>query len=229
MPSCLIVLENHGEARSVGKPLSGNPAESDALGGRRWIGEAHRTLGSSEHFCQNMRVASSCPALQDELVHPPLSITGSPYSLNREAKAYGCLAEREDEFLALIITQGRLRWPQKLLQVAEYSVVIRRSVTLARNFARKQREGEWRLVLKQAAKGSKWILEVADPLDRRGPLGLEEWKLTNEGRSVRRLKTTCDCFGGFPRRIPQSGSTIERSFTHNEIAGLATTRPQYLH
>jgi len=153
-------------------------------------------------------MASSCATLQHQLVHPPLSVIGSPLPLNREAKAHGCLAEREHQFLAFIVTQGWLRWTQELHQVAEHPVVISCSVTLARNFSRKQRECEWRLLLEQSAKGCKWVLEVTEPLDRRRPLGWEERKLANEGRSIRRLKTTCDGLRSYPRRLPQEGSTI---------------------
>jgi hypothetical protein len=76
-----------------------------------------------------------------------LSVIGPPLALNREAEAYRCLAEREHQLLALRVIQGRLRWPQQLLQVSEYAVIISSGFALAGNFSGKQREREWRLVL----------------------------------------------------------------------------------
>jgi hypothetical protein len=45
-------------------------------------------------------------------------------------------------------------------------MVIRSGVTLASNFSSKQCKGECRLVLEEATKSRKGILEVAEPLDR---------------------------------------------------------------
>jgi hypothetical protein len=64
MLACLVVLEYHGEARRVRKPLSRNAAESNAFGGRRRIRQTNRTLGSQERVCQGVSVAPSRATLQ---------------------------------------------------------------------------------------------------------------------------------------------------------------------